>query len=119
VDLACILAAEPTVLLLDEPSSGLAQAETDLLAPTVQRLVSATGCAAVVIEHDIPLISAMADRLVAMELGAVLAEGPPDEVLADPRVVSSYLNASESVIQRSGQLAGVLKTLAGQGPSRQ
>ncbi|MDQ1445621.1 MAG: hypothetical protein QOI20_2085 [Acidimicrobiaceae bacterium] len=113
VDLACILAAEPTVLLLDEPSSGLAQAETDLLAPTVQRLVSATGCAAVVIEHDIPLVSAMADRLVAMELGTVLVEGTPEAVLADDRVVSSYLNASESVIQRSGQLAGVLNALAG------
>jgi ABC-type branched-subunit amino acid transport system ATPase component len=98
------MASEPRILLLDEPSSGLAQAETEMLAPTVRRLAADSGCGILAIEHDIPLVTAMADRLVAMELGAVIAEGEPQDVVRDPRVVGSYLNASDAVIRRSGDL---------------
>jgi branched-chain amino acid transport system ATP-binding protein len=104
VDLACVMAAEPTVLLLDEPSSGMAQAETEMLGPVVRRLARETNAAVLVIEHDIPLVTGVSDRLVAMELGAVLAEGRPPEVLADPRVVRAYLSPDASVLGRSGQL---------------
>jgi ABC-type branched-subunit amino acid transport system ATPase component/MFS family permease len=104
VDIACVMASEPRILLLDEPSSGLAQAETEMLAPTVRRLAADSGCGILAIEHDIPLVTAMADRLVAMELGAVIAEGEPQDVVRDPRVVGSYLNASDAVIRRSGDL---------------
>ena len=102
VDMACIMATEPTVLLLDEPSSGLAQSEVEVLGPVVRRLAKETGCGVVVIEHDMPLITALSDRLVAMELGTVLLEGSPQEVVSHPKVVQSYLGASEAVIGRSG-----------------
>jgi ABC-type branched-subunit amino acid transport system ATPase component len=105
VDVACMIALEPAVLLLDEPSSGLAQAETEALGPLLSRIVRETGCAMVVIEHDIPLVMALSDRMVAMEAGAVIATGTPAEVRADHRVLTAYLAASDDVVQRSGRLS--------------
>jgi branched-chain amino acid transport system ATP-binding protein len=102
VDVACIIALEPSVLLLDEPSSGLAQAETEALGPLLTRIVRETGCGMLVIEHDIPLVTSLADVLVAMESGRVIATGAPDEVRNDPRVLTSYLAASDDVVGRSG-----------------
>jgi branched-chain amino acid transport system ATP-binding protein len=102
VDLGMALAHDPTVLLLDEPSSGIAQKETEALGPLLLKLRDDTGCALLVIEHDMPLLSAVSDRLVALELGAVLAEGPPADVLADERVVRSYLGGDPSTVARSG-----------------
>jgi len=55
-----------------------------------------------VIEHDMPLVAGLADRLVALETGAVIAEGPPDDVLVDPRVVASYLGDDHLAVARSG-----------------
>ncbi|MDX6198950.1 MAG: hypothetical protein QOJ79_2101 [Actinomycetota bacterium] len=111
VDVACMIALEPTVLLLDEPSSGLAQAETEALGPLLSRIVRETGCGMAVIEHDIPLVMALSDRMVAMEAGAVIATGSPAEVRADPRVLASYLAASEDVVQRSGRMSALTEML--------
>jgi ABC-type branched-subunit amino acid transport system ATPase component len=102
VDLACILAQEPKVLMLDEPSGGVAQKETEALGPLVLRVREHTGCSVLVIEHDMPLLSSICDRMVALELGAVIAEGTPSEVLEHPRVIESYLGTDESAINRSG-----------------
>jgi branched-chain amino acid transport system ATP-binding protein len=101
VDLACTLAHEPSVLLLDEPSSGIAQRETEALAPFIRRVRDDTGCAILIIEHDIALISAVADELMAMELGEVITQGPPTQVLNDDRVITSYLGTSAERINRS------------------
>ena len=105
VDLACCVAHDPKILLLDEPSSGIAQRETEALAPLLLELRERTGTAMVVIEHDMPLIQGISDRMVALELGRVLAEGSSQEVINDPRVVSSYLGGSEIVINRSGDVS--------------
>jgi len=105
VDIGCVLATEPSVLLLDEPASGLAQAETEQIAPLLTRLVSETGAAVVVIEHDMPLITSISDQLVAMHLGRVIASGSVAEVVDHPDVVRSYLSASDDVILRSGHTA--------------
>ena len=102
VDLACILAQEPKILLLDEPSGGVAQKETEALGPLLLRIREHTGCSLLVIEHDMPMISSICDRLVALELGGVIAEGTPEEVLSHPAVIASYLGTDEKAIQRSG-----------------
>lgn len=105
VDLACAVAHSPTMLLLDEPSSGIAQREAEALGPLIGRLRDELGCAVVVIEHDMPLLVSVVDRMVAMEAGAVIASGTPADVLVDDAVVASYLGTSPEVIARSG--AGV------------
>jgi branched-chain amino acid transport system ATP-binding protein len=91
VDLACALAHEPTVLLLDEPSSGLAQREGEALAPLLLQVRDTLGASLLVIEHDVPLLRAVSERLVALDLGRVVASGDPDTVLRDPAVVRSFL----------------------------
>lgn len=103
VDLACLVAHRPAVILLDEPTSGLAQREVEALAPVVRRLRDEMGAALLIVEHDIPFISSVADRLVAMDQGAVVTTGTPAEVLAHPQVVESYLGTSSAAIARSGQ----------------
>jgi ABC-type branched-subunit amino acid transport system ATPase component len=101
VDIACILAHEPQVILFDEPSSGIAQRETEALGPMMLRVREATGASLVVIEHDMPLIRGVSDEIMALDLGRFVTRGAPEVVLEDPRVVSSYLGNNRSVIERS------------------
>jgi ABC-type branched-subunit amino acid transport system ATPase component/ABC-type branched-subunit amino acid transport system permease subunit len=102
VELACVLAQEPSVVLLDEPTAGVAQKETEALAPLLKRVRADTGCTMVVIDHDMPLLTGLCDRLVALELGQVIASGPPATVLEDRRVIESYLGVETATIERSG-----------------
>ena len=102
VDLAMAIAHDPSVLILDEPSSGIAQRETEALGPLLLRIKDETGCAMLVIEHDMPLITSISDEIIALELGAVVTQGPPEAVLSDPRVISSYLGGDLDIINRSG-----------------
>jgi branched-chain amino acid transport system ATP-binding protein len=102
VDLACVLAQGPTVLLLDEPSSGIAQREAEALAPMLRRVRDELGASLLVIEHDLPLLGSISDRMIALDLGRVVAEGTPAEVVEHPAVVASYLGTDESAISRSG-----------------
>jgi ABC-type branched-subunit amino acid transport system ATPase component len=102
VELGCILAQDPSVLLLDEPSGGVAQRETEALGPLLKRVQEYTGCSILVIEHDMPLLRSICDRMYALELGGVIASGTPEEVLEHPRVVESYLGTNDAAINRSG-----------------
>jgi branched-chain amino acid transport system ATP-binding protein len=102
VDLACSLAHDPKVLLLDEPSSGLAQRETEALGPVLFDLREQTGAALIVIEHDMPLITSVSDELIALDLGRVISRGSPEEVINDPAVVEGYLGGTEDAIHHSG-----------------
>ena len=102
VDLACVLAHSPSVLLLDEPSSGIAQREAEALGPLLLRIREQTGATLLVIEHDVPLLLSISDRLIALDLGEIVASGLPDDVVRDPIVVTSYLGTTEAVIARSG-----------------
>ncbi len=105
VDLTCILAQRPRLLLLDEPTAGVAQRETEAFGPLLRRIKEQLGCAVLIIEHDMPLISHLSDRIYAMESGRVIAHGSPDEVKRNPRVVASYLGTTEEAINRSNQPA--------------
>lgn len=102
VDLACVLAQGATVVLLDEPSSGIAQSEAEALGPVLQRVRRELGASLLVIEHDLPLLRSIADRALALDQGRVVTEGQPDEVLNHPRVVASYLGSDTGAIHRSG-----------------
>ena len=102
IDLACLLIQRPKVVLLDEPSSGIAQRETEALAPLLLRVRDELGCGVVLIEHDMPLVLSLSTRLYALETGRVIAHGSPDDVVRDPAVVRSYLGDDPDAINRSG-----------------
>lgn len=103
VDLACVVGHRPTVVLLDEPSSGIAQREVESLGPVLRRMRDEMGASLLVIEHDMNLLASIADRIIAMDQGTIIADGPPDAVLADPTVVASYLGTDDAAIGRSGR----------------
>ncbi|MGI8793558.1 MAG: MFS transporter [Acidimicrobiales bacterium] len=102
VDLACILAHEPKVIFFDEPSSGIAQKETEALGPLLHRIRESTDASLLVIEHDMPLITSISNRILALDLGQVVTDGPPEEVVHHPQVIASYLGSSDEAINRSG-----------------
>ena len=102
VDLACLLAFRPRVVLLDEPAAGIAQREVEQLAPLVRRIRDETGASLVVVEHDLPFVRSIADRVVAMDQGRVLADGAPDAVLTAPEVVAAYIGDDGRAASRSG-----------------
>jgi branched-chain amino acid transport system ATP-binding protein len=102
VDLACQIALDPKVILFDEPSSGIAQRETEALGPLLLRIRELTGASLLVIEHDMPLITSVSDRIVALDLGQVVTSGDAQAVLNHPHVVASYLGSTREVIERSG-----------------
>ena len=93
-ELATVLAMEPALVLLDEPSSGIAQRETEALGPLLLELRRDLGATFLLIEHDMPLIMGISDRIYALSSGQVIAEGTPEEIQADPDVVESYLGGT-------------------------
>ena len=102
MELAGLLALDAKVLCLDEPTAGLAQRETEAFGPlivTVQRQLDAS---VLLIEHDMPLIMGISDRVYCLEAGRVICEVPPADVRDNPRVIASYLGTDERAINRSG-----------------
>jgi branched-chain amino acid transport system ATP-binding protein len=97
LEFTCLLAHEPKVLLLDEPTSGIAQRESEALGELILGLREETGAAFIVIEHDVPLVASISDRLVCMHVGEVIAEGATADVLEDPGVMASYLGTEEDL----------------------
>jgi branched-chain amino acid transport system ATP-binding protein len=91
VELARALAAEPKILLADEPSSGLDLRETSEVATVLRSVQRERGTAILLVEHDLTMVAEVVDRVVVMDLGAMLAEGTFDEVMADAHVRSAYL----------------------------
>ena len=88
--IGCALATEPAFMLLDEPAAGLNDDESAALGETLRRL-AATGIGIVLIEHDIDLVMNVSRHIFVMDAGAVIAEGTPEEVRANPDVVKAYL----------------------------
>jgi ABC-type branched-subunit amino acid transport system ATPase component len=90
LELARALASEPRVLLLDEPAGGMNPSEIDRFKDTL-RQIRAEGLAILLIEHNMRLVMDLCDRLTVLSFGSVIAEGPPDAVRRDAKVIESYL----------------------------
>jgi ABC-type branched-subunit amino acid transport system ATPase component/ABC-type branched-subunit amino acid transport system permease subunit len=101
VELTTVLAVAPRVICLDEPTAGVAQREAEAFGPLIKRVQAELDATLIVVEHDMPLILSISDRIYCLESGAVIAEGPPNEVRDNPQVVASYLGTDERAIQRS------------------
>jgi ABC-type branched-subunit amino acid transport system ATPase component len=104
VDLASIVLAAPRLLLLDEPTAGIAQREAEAFVPLLRRLHEVAATTIVIVEHDVPLVFAICDRVVMMETGRVVSSGTPEEVRRDPRALAAYLGASEEALAVSGAM---------------
>jgi ABC-type branched-subunit amino acid transport system ATPase component len=102
VDLASIVLASPRLLLLDEPTAGIAQREAEAFVPLLRRLREVADCTIVLVEHDVPLVFSLCSHVVVLEAGQVVSTGTPDEVSRDPRALAAYLGASEEALAVSG-----------------
>jgi ABC-type branched-subunit amino acid transport system ATPase component len=96
------MASGARVLCLDEPTAGIAQRETEAFGPLMLRIRDELHASLLVIEHDMPVIMGISDRVYCLEAGAMLSVGAPEAVRNDPRVIASYLGTDERAIQRSG-----------------
>jgi ABC-type branched-subunit amino acid transport system ATPase component/ABC-type branched-subunit amino acid transport system permease subunit len=105
VELAGLLALDARLLCLDEPTAGLAQRETEAFGPLIRNIRRELNAAMLVIEHDMPLIMSISDRVYCLESGQVIAAGDPASVRNDPLVIASYLGTDERAISRSGAIA--------------
>ncbi len=91
VEIARALAAAPSLLLLDEPAAGMNQAEKAELSDLILTLNREQGLSIILVEHNVPMVAALCRRVVVLDKGELLAEGPTAEILADPQVVDVYL----------------------------
>lgn len=101
LELACVLAHDPHVVLLDEPASSIAQRESEALGELLLGIRDQTNAAFMIIEHDVPLVASISDRMICMHLGRVISQGYVEDVLNDPAVVAAYLGTNKEAIMRS------------------
>ncbi len=95
LEVARALAARPRLLLLDEPAAGLNAHETDALAGVIQKL-NAGGTTVLLIEHDMALVTRIAQRIAVLDFGRKIAEGTPEEIKQHPDVIAAYLGIEEA-----------------------
>ncbi len=94
-EIAMALALRPRILLLDEPTAGMGEQETYQIAGLIRRLHKQSGYTIVLIEHDMRVVFNLADRIMVLDQGRLLAEGSPDDIAADPAVQAAYLGKVE------------------------
>jgi len=93
-EMARAIVDHPRVLLLDEPTSGLEESEVENFGQTIHAVRAEEGCAVVLIEHDVGFVMRHSDRVIALNLGAVLADAAPDAVRNDPAVAAAYFGGN-------------------------
>ena len=118
VDLASIVLARPRLLLLDEPTAGIAQREAEAFIPLLRRIHEVADTTIVLVEHDVPLVFELCSDVIVMELGRVVASGLPEVVRADPKALAAYLGASDEALMASGPLADAGGRRTGGDPDR-
>jgi len=94
LEIGCMLALKPSVLLLDEPASGISQKETEALGPLLRDIKETTGATILMIEHDMPLVMGLSNYVYCLDAGMNLSEGSPEEVQDDPMVLTAYLGTT-------------------------
>ena len=97
LEIARALGTNPKILLLDEPAAGTNPSEKLALADLISRINREMGVSILLIEHDMKLVMSLAQRLVVLNFGGVIAEGTPKEIQENPKVIEAYLGASEEV----------------------
>jgi branched-chain amino acid transport system ATP-binding protein len=95
VELGRALCIEPRLLLLDEPSSGLNVEETEVMGFWIEDIKKDLGITVIMVEHDMSLVSAVSDRVMALNYGRVLAMGQPADVQSDLEVIRAYIGGDE------------------------
>ncbi len=103
LELAIILASDPELLLLDEPTAGMASEQVPELMETIKQIKATGGKTIMLVEHNMNVVMSFSDRITVMHMGTVLAEGSPQEIAANEAVQSAYL----------GEFYGDLRTLSG------
>lgn len=102
--IARTLVSRPSIVLLDEPAAGLSGGESDELRRVVRHLVDELRMGVLLVEHDMPFVMDVCDRIVVLDFGRVIASGTPQEIAADPRVIAAYLGADEPETAARGEV---------------